>query len=146
MGVTGEDSGSKASEVSMDDLKKLEHNLRSSMDSQMEELHDMMSQLLQKGNIPASPPLEENTSAGLNGEGEGTKESPSKIDGGKAEYNAVPLVYSPDAPIPHPHINNTGDPPKLIVRDMIPGTPELVTSRTNRRHKSINVEKKFKQI
>ena len=32
------------------------------------------------------------------------------------------------------------------IGDITPGTPELVTSRMNRRHESINIEKKIKQI
>ena len=96
MGATNEDSGSKASDVFMDDLKKLEDNLRSSMDSQLKELHDMMSQLLQKGNAPASQPVEENTSAAQSGEGkQPIKDPPPKIDGRKEEHHKVPFIYSP---------------------------------------------------
>ena len=108
---------------SMDDLKKLETSLTSSMDTQMKELRDMMAQLLNANKSPTAPSLEFNASAALDGVGDGTKESPSKIDGtkesppkidgGKADYNAVPFVYSPDPPIPHLHINNRGDLPEL---------------------------------
>ena len=88
----------------MDDFKKLE----ASVGAQMEELRAMMAQLLNANKAPASPSLEVNASATQVEEGEGTKESPPKIDGGKAEYHGVPFVYSPDPPIPHPHINNRG--------------------------------------
>ena len=40
-------------------------------------------------------------------------DSTTKKGDGKEEHHAVPGWYSPDPPIPHPHINNRGDPPKL---------------------------------
>ena len=109
-----ENSGGNTSPVSMDDLKKLETSLTSSMDAQLKELREMMTQLLNGSKPPASSSLEVNASATQGEEGEGTKESPPKIDGGKAEHHAVSFVYSVDPPIPHPHINHRGDPPKLI--------------------------------
>ena len=64
---------------------------------------------------PASPSLEVNASVAQGGEGEQLiKDPPPKIDGGKAVHHAIPFVYNPDPPIHHPHINNRGDPPKLI--------------------------------
>ncbi len=42
-----------------------------------------------------------------------SKSSSSKKDSGKDGYNEVSHVYSLDPPIPHPHIHNRGDPPKL---------------------------------
>ena len=95
--------------VSMDEFKKLE----ASMGAQMEELRAMMVQLLNANKAPASPSLEVNASTTQVEEGEGSKESPPKIDGGKAEYYGVPFVYNPDPPIPRPHINNRGEPPRL---------------------------------
>ena len=113
MAPEGGDPGDIISGVSIDDFKKLE----ASVEAQMKEMHDMMAQLLANKSL-ASPPLEVNASASKEKEGEetkdGSKDSPPKIDGGKAEYNAVPLIYSPDPPIPHPHINNRGESPKLI--------------------------------
>ena len=42
------------------------------------------------------------------------KEKPSSQgNGSKEEFHAVPPSYSPDPPIPHPHINNIGVPPKI---------------------------------
>ena len=93
----------------MDEFKKLEASMR----AQMEELRSMMAQLLNANKAHAPPSLEVNASATQVEEGEGTKESPPKIDCGKAEHHSVPFVYSVDPPIPHPHINNRGDPPKL---------------------------------
>ena len=76
------------------------------MDAQMEELRRMMAQLLNANKAPAPPSLEVNASATQVEEGEASKESPSKIDGGKEEYHGVPFKYSVDPPIPHYHINN----------------------------------------
>ena len=87
------------------------------MDTQIKELREMIAQLLHKGVGPTPPPLEANSSAAHAPEEEGsdgTKESPSKNTNGKEKYSEVPHIYSPDPPIPHPHINNRGDPPKLI--------------------------------
>ena len=56
--------------VSMDDLKELETTLTSSMNAQLKELHDMMTQLLNGSTPPASPSLEVNASAAQGGEGE----------------------------------------------------------------------------
>ena len=96
--------------VYVDDFKKLE----ASMGAQMEELRAMMAQLLNANMPPAAPSLEANASAAQSGDGEKPIKDPRpKIDGGKAEHHEVPFVYSPDPPIPHPHINNRGDPPRL---------------------------------
>ena len=106
--------GGNTSPVSMDDLKELETTLTSSMNAQLKELREMMTQLLNGSKPPASSFLEVNASAAQSGEGEGIiKDPPPKIDGGKAEHHAVPFVYSPDPPILHPHINNRGEPPRL---------------------------------
>ena len=45
--------------------------------------------------------------------GEKHNGSASKKGSGKEDYSEVPHLYSPDPPMPHPHINNRGDPPKL---------------------------------
>ena len=36
-----------------------------------------------------------------------------EIVDGEEVYNEVPHFYSPNPPIPHPHINNRGDPSRL---------------------------------
>jgi hypothetical protein len=100
----------------MEDLKDLETSMRSTMDAQMKELREMIVQLLPKGVGSPLPPLEVNSSAAQATEVEesdGTKESPTKSASGKEKYSEVPHIYSPDPPIPHPHINNRGDPPKF---------------------------------
>ena len=47
MGIGDGDSGGDTSSVSMDDLKKLETTLTSSMDGQLKELREMITQLLE---------------------------------------------------------------------------------------------------
>ena len=74
----------------------------------------MMRKLINANKPPATPSLEANASIAHSGEGEQhTNESPPKNDGGKEEYHGVPYKYSVDPPIPHPHINNRGDPPSF---------------------------------
>ena len=114
MGDGDDASGGSTPPVSMDDLKNLETSLKSSMDTQMEELRAMMRQLLNGNKPPAAPSLEANASATQIGEGEQlTNESAPKIDSGKEDYHGVPFKYSADLPMPHYHINNRGDPPKF---------------------------------
>jgi hypothetical protein len=115
MSDTGDGSAPKPG-VTMEDLKDLEKSMRSTMDAQMKELREMIVQLLPKGVGSPLPPLEVNSSAAQATEVEesdGTKESPTKSASGKEKYSEVPHIYSPDPPIPHPHINNRGDPPKF---------------------------------
>ena len=107
-------SGGSTPPVTMDDLKSLETSLKSSMDAQMGELRAMMRELMKANMPPTTSSLEANASAAHVGEGEQrTNESPPKVDGGRPGYNAVPFAYSADLPMPHYHINNRGDPPKL---------------------------------
>ena len=85
MGDGDDVTGGSTPPVTMDDLKNLETSLKSSMDTQMEELRAMMRQLLKANKPPATSSLEANASAAHVGEGEQrTNESPPKIDGGKA--------------------------------------------------------------
>ena len=115
MSATGDGSDPKPG-VTMEDLNNLETSIRSTMDTQMKELREMIAQLLPKGVGSTPPPLEAISSAAqaTDEEGsDGTKESPSKTASGKEKYSEVPHIYSPDPPIPHPHINNRGDPPKF---------------------------------
>jgi hypothetical protein len=94
----------------MDDFKSLE----STMTSQMSELREMIAQLMQAKALSA-PPLSE-IPATLNRENVGLEEEDADKDkdkearsstkgDGKGEF---PHWYSPDPPIPHPHINNRG--------------------------------------
>jgi hypothetical protein len=110
--------GTQASEgsgnqISVDDFKTLE----SSMTSQISELREMIAQLMQ-AKTPIAPPLSdkpaipqvENERLEEEVADKGTEAKSSTKGDGKGEF---PHWYSPDLPIPHPHINNRGDPPKL---------------------------------
>src|SRR3954469_1886699 len=122
MGSKGD--GSDAPEVvTMNDLKTLETTLVSSMEAKMEEMRQLIMRL---STSAASPPSNYETTTPQSKEtgktdskenkvvGDGTsKSSSSKKDSGKEGYNEVSHVYSLDPPIPHPHIHNRGDPPKL---------------------------------
>jgi hypothetical protein len=108
-----ESSETSGNQVTMDDFKSLE----STMTSQMSELREMIAQLMQ-AKPPSAPPLPE-IPATLNGENVGLEEEDADKDkearsstkgDGKGEF---PHWYSPNLPIPHPHINNRGYPPKL---------------------------------
>jgi hypothetical protein len=97
----------------VDEFKSFE----SSMSSQISELCEMIAQLMQP-KIPSAPPLPDKPAtphvenAGLEEEvADKEPEARSSTKGdGKGE---LPHWYSPNPPIPHPHINNRGDPPKL---------------------------------
>jgi hypothetical protein len=109
--------GTQASEgsgpVFVDDFKTLE----SSMTSQISELREMIVQLMQSKTPIAPPLLDKPATPQVENEGleeevadKGTEAKSSTKGDGKGEF---PHWYSPDPPIPHPHINNRGDPPKL---------------------------------
>ena len=80
MGETGDGADPKPG-VTMEDLKSLETTMKSSMDTQLKGLRDMIVQLLPKGSGSTPPPVEVNSSAAQAKEGEvneGTKESPPR--------------------------------------------------------------------
>ena len=117
--------------ATMGDIKVLEtslSSLESSMSSQMQELRDMLKLLVDNKIsttstitlLSATPevtnslngaPSEADT--GVEEGGDGSHKT--KIDGASGEHHKVPppSVYSPDPPIPHPHIVNQGNPPAL---------------------------------
>ncbi|KAK1644518.1 hypothetical protein QYE76_062323 [Lolium multiflorum] len=124
-----------AKPVSMDDLKSVEASLRSAMETQMETLMKMFSD-----RFPVAPPiiptvevkdkgeLEEGDASALpsstkplNGDNLTTIKSPIASPRGTSggdNYNRVaPPFLSPDIPVPHPHINTRGDPPKFNEND-----------------------------
>ena len=104
---------------------------KSSTDAQMQELKHMIQTLMQRTSAPPPPPeipeatqeseSRDKPSEGDFEEGKGRDEDPkknqspnaSKETGGEGEYARVPFTYSVDPPIPHPHVNIRGDPPKL---------------------------------
>ena len=103
--------------ATMKDLKEMEISLTSVVDKRMDELRDMIAKLASAqasnpsassvpgGISPEKPPSDQEV---VVGENETIKEK-----SGKEEYHTVPPNYSPDPPIPHPHINNIGVPPKI---------------------------------
>jgi hypothetical protein len=107
---TSEDSGNQ---VTVDEFKSFE----SSVSSQISELREMIAQLMQ-AKIPSAPSLHDKPAtphvenAGLEEEvaDKGPEARSSTKGDRKGEF---PHWYSPDPSIPHPHINNRGDPSKL---------------------------------
>ena len=125
----------------MDDLKKMETSLTSSMEKQMNELRDMIAQLMKaKDTAPpstlGSPSPEDKEDK--EGDGESQTESPppkwpapKKGKDGKEEFHEVPHWYSPNPPIPHPHINHRGDPPKILATSSFSQWKYLMKSHLN---------------
>src|SRR3954463_2499371 len=116
--------GSDAPEVvTMNDLKTLETTLVSSMEAKIEEMRQLIMRISTSAASPPSnsedtTPQSKETGKTVSKDNEvvgddTSKSSSSKKDSGKDGYNKVSHVYSPDPPIPHPHIHNRGDPPKL---------------------------------
>ena len=119
--------------ATMKDLKEMQTPLTSLMDSCMNKLCDIFTKFASTKAAPyaSSPPGDNSSTEHVNvenedengGEGEHSegdkkntspKENPSSHGkGSKEEFHAVPPSYSPDPPIPHPHINNIGVPPKI---------------------------------
>ena len=97
------------------------------------ELRELLSKLASTKAAPSasSPPGENSSSEHVNveneeedgGKGEQSegekkdtspKKNPSSNEkGSKEEFHVLPPFYSPDRPIPHPHINNIRVPPKI---------------------------------
>ena len=113
--------GSEPTPVTMEDLKNLETRLSSSL---VNEVKKMLEQLLKdkESSSPPSPQEDQpsilpkgNTSVSPEGIMVGGKpdnaNSSTQLAGGKGEHRDS--WYSPDPPIPHPHVYNRGDPPKL---------------------------------
>jgi hypothetical protein len=113
----------------MEDIKELKSCI-SSMNTSIGELREMMMNFMQvnKPHIPPTTtpevgtPVVHDTSLGAPSEAETTEVEggggetlPKKDANGTGVYSEVapPPVYSPDPPIPHPRVNQQGDPPKL---------------------------------
>ena len=124
----GELDAESSTSFSMEDFKKLETTLSSSIESQntkMDELREMIMQLMPKKPAFPTTPCEEDPGVTLkdpnsvNSEEEekvgdtDTVSASTKNNVGKEGYHNVDHRYSPDPIIPHPHINNRGGPPKL---------------------------------
>src|SRR3954467_9544653 len=121
MGSREGDGDGEPTTVTMEDLRNLETRLSSSL---VNEVKNMLEQLLKdkEGSSPPSPEEDQpsilpkgNTSVSPEGMVVGGKldnvNSSTHNDGGKGEHHDS--WYSPDPPIPHPHVYNRGDPPKL---------------------------------
>src|SRR5664279_3009220 len=118
--ATDDETTVSGNAATMDDLKKMETSLNSSIETRMNELREMIAQLMKaKDTTPSSPIIPESSSSDNKKDKEGGGEHksetpPPKNDkDGKEEYHEVPHWYSPNPPIPHPHINHRGDPPKI---------------------------------
>ena len=109
------------------DFKTMETSLRSSMDTQLGEIHNLIMKLTPpKGPLETSP-LEDtlNSNESVSEEEKEKKKrdeetklknspsSGSKLEGGNAEYHAVSHAYSPKPLTPHTRVNPIGPPPKL---------------------------------
>ena len=121
--------------VSMDDLKSMEASLRSAMETQMETFMKMFSdrfptapsviptlEVKDKGELEEGDALAlPSSTTPLNGDNLNTIKTPSAsprgTSGGVSYNNVAPPFRSPDIPVPHPQINNRGDPPKFNVED-----------------------------
>ncbi|KAK1696173.1 hypothetical protein QYE76_012870 [Lolium multiflorum] len=109
------------------------NSLRSSMDAQMESMRKLISELLTP--VPPRAPAIEDTGVLEEGgasalpsstkpvEGDNLNTikspiaSPSGTSGGESYNRVAPPFQSPDIPVPHPHLNIRGDPPKFSVEN-----------------------------
>jgi len=117
--------------VTMEDI----NSLRSSMDAQMESMRKLISELLTP--VPPKAPVVEDKDTGVLEEGgasalpsstksvegdnlntnKSTIASPRDTSGGESYNRVAPPFLSPDIPVPHPHLNIRGDPPKFSVEN-----------------------------
>ena len=119
MGSQDGDSDAEASAtVSMEDFKKLETTVISSIEAQkaqMDALREMIAQLIPAKIASTSPSLEDPKTpprdpASVSPEEEKVGDetisdsNPTKKNDGKKGYHNVDHKYSPDPIIPHPHI------------------------------------------
>src|SRR3954468_182515 len=125
MGSNEGEGGGEHTTVTMDDLNNLGTRLRSTMANEIKQLQKLIEQLVKdkvgssspspqeqlppssKENAPASPTDK------VVGDNQGNINSSTKRVGEKGENHDSHAWFSPDPPIPHPHVNNRGDPPKL---------------------------------
>jgi hypothetical protein len=124
-----ESSEGAAKTVSMEDF----NSLKSSMEAQMESMKKMIAELLAPA-LPKAPSVEvKDTGALEEGEASELPSSTKPVEGdnlntiknpiasprgtsGGESYNRVPPPFlSPDIPVPHPHLNIRGDPPKFSI-------------------------------
>ena len=129
------DYGDIETAVTVNDLNKVEAEFKSSMAAQMDEFRNMFLDLKQRINSrpPHIAPEESDllTTAAKAKAAFTAVETPVEDDpnknknasscsqntNGTGAYSSVPPFQSPDPPIPHHHINNIGEPPKINVID-----------------------------
>ena len=122
-----EDPDAVSPSVTTDDFKAFQESLQSSVAKEMQQMHEMITQLFAKNGTPpptieepipseaeeASAKAKAKAAAKAAEEGLGTEEtSDSTKPNESKDYKETPW-FSPNPPIPHPHINHRGDPPKL---------------------------------
>ncbi|KAK1607177.1 hypothetical protein QYE76_030850 [Lolium multiflorum] len=130
-----EPSEGAANTVSMEEFNSLKSFMEAKMEAQMESMKKMIAELL----APARPkaPSVEVKDAGVLEEGgasappSSTKPvegdnlntnkspiaSPRDTSGGESYNRVAPPFQSPDIPVPHPHLNIRGDPPKFSIEN-----------------------------
>ena len=126
---TDEEGGTSSASVSVDDLKEFKDSLTSSVAAEMQQMREMIAQLLQAQKDGTPPPpdgepkspnatdaakaaAEEAAKGARDGLGSEETSDSTKPNENK-DYKETPPWFSPNPPIPHPHINHRGDPPKL---------------------------------
>src|SRR4051812_5439078 len=113
----GYGDGEPTTSVTMEDLNNLETRLSSTLGNKIKQLHKLLEKLvkdkgdssspsprevppsLPKGNSPISP------TGMVVGDNQDNTNSTTQRDGGKGEHHDSQGWYTPDPPIPHPHIN-----------------------------------------
>ena len=123
-----EDPGVASPSVTTDDFKAFQESMQSSVAKEMQQMREMITQLFAKNGAPpptveepipseaeeASTKAKAEAAAKAAEEGLGTEEtSDSTKPNESKDYKETPPWFSPNPPIPHPHINHRGDPPKL---------------------------------
>ena len=120
----------------MEDFRKLETTLNSSIEAQRAQM-DALREMIAQQKASTSPSLEDPkdppkdpTSVSPEEEKVGDEtisdSTSTKKKDGKEDYHEVPPPwYSPDPPVPHPHINNRGDPPKLNASSFMSWTHQM---------------------
>ena len=109
---------SESTSVSVEDF----NTLKSSMETKMDKLQEMILKLMEAKDISPPPttltsevdkPENEEVGGKKKGVEQDKIDTPTKQPNGSGVYGAVPFPYSPDLPIPHPPIHLRRSPPKL---------------------------------
>ena len=122
-----EDPDATSPSVTTDDFKAFQESMKSSVATEMQQMREMITQLFAQNGAPP-PSVEESISseaeeAAAKAKAEAAAKAAEECLGREEtsdstkpkenkDYKETPW-YSPNPPIPHPHINHRGDPPKL---------------------------------